>query len=125
MNQSFFVLFVLGICIALPAVMIWGWVRWAKHREPRTAILDSIVSGIRTRHRIGTACNRGNALCPCRWRVFFLRPCADENLSLGSAAFRYSNGVRNHRSMATEFSALARPCLCRGNSGLLASGSSR
>ncbi|HLJ29053.1 MAG TPA: hypothetical protein VKY85_20250 [Candidatus Angelobacter sp.] len=37
MNQSFFVLFVLGICIALPAVMIWGWVRWAKHREPRTA----------------------------------------------------------------------------------------
>jgi heme/copper-type cytochrome/quinol oxidase subunit 1 len=37
MNQSFFVLFVLGICIALLAVMIWGWVRWAKHREPRTA----------------------------------------------------------------------------------------
>ena len=36
MNQAIFVLFVIGICIALPAVMIWGWVRWMKHREPRT-----------------------------------------------------------------------------------------
>ncbi|HTD24531.1 MAG TPA: hypothetical protein VK738_17870 [Terriglobales bacterium] len=37
MNQAIFVLFVIGIYIALPAVMIWGWVRWTKRREPRTA----------------------------------------------------------------------------------------
>lgn len=36
MNQAIFVLFVLGICITLPTIMIWGWARWIKHREPRT-----------------------------------------------------------------------------------------
>jgi hypothetical protein len=36
MNQAIFVLSILGFCIALPAVIIWGWVRWIKHREPRT-----------------------------------------------------------------------------------------
>ena len=37
MNQAIFVLFVIGIYIALPAVMIWGWARWMKRSEPRTA----------------------------------------------------------------------------------------
>jgi uncharacterized BrkB/YihY/UPF0761 family membrane protein len=36
MNQAIFVLFVIGIYIALPVVMIWGWTRWTKRREPRT-----------------------------------------------------------------------------------------
>jgi hypothetical protein len=30
------VLFVVGVYIALPAVMIWGWVRWRKRIQPRT-----------------------------------------------------------------------------------------
>src|SRR2546422_11769129 len=30
------VLFVVGVYIALPAVMIWGWVRWWKRIQPRT-----------------------------------------------------------------------------------------
>lgn len=38
------VLFVAAIYIALPAVMIWGWVRWFKRTQPRTllAILSLI-----------------------------------------------------------------------------------
>lgn len=30
------VLFVVGVYIALPAVMTWGWVRWWKRTQPRT-----------------------------------------------------------------------------------------
>lgn len=37
MNEAMFVLFVIGAYIALPAVIIWGWLRWVKRREPRTA----------------------------------------------------------------------------------------
>jgi hypothetical protein len=37
MNQAIFVLFVVVVYIALPVAMIWGWVRWIKRREPRTA----------------------------------------------------------------------------------------
>jgi hypothetical protein len=36
------VLFVVGIYIALPAVMIWGWLRWSKRIQPQT--LASILS---------------------------------------------------------------------------------
>jgi len=36
------VLFVVGIYVALPAAMIWGWVRWSKRTQPRT--LPSILS---------------------------------------------------------------------------------
>jgi uncharacterized BrkB/YihY/UPF0761 family membrane protein len=37
MNQAMFVLFAIGIYVALPGVMIWGWTRWMKRGEPRTA----------------------------------------------------------------------------------------
>jgi hypothetical protein len=37
MNQIIFVLFVIGVYVALPGVMIWGWTLWVKRREPRTA----------------------------------------------------------------------------------------
>ena len=37
MKAAILVLFVIGICISLPAVVIWGWVRWMMHKEPRTA----------------------------------------------------------------------------------------
>jgi|SRR5271169_667585 len=30
------VLFVVGVYVALPAVMTWGWVRWWKRTQPRT-----------------------------------------------------------------------------------------
>jgi len=30
------ILYVVGIYIALPAAMIWGWVRWSRHTQPRT-----------------------------------------------------------------------------------------
>jgi hypothetical protein len=30
------VLFVVGVYIALPAVITWGWVRWWKRTQPRT-----------------------------------------------------------------------------------------
>src|SRR5882724_3164938 len=45
MNQAIFVLFVIGIYIALPAVMIGGWVRWVKRREPRTAFATLSLIG--------------------------------------------------------------------------------
>jgi hypothetical protein len=35
-------LYVIGMYIALPAVMIWGWVRWEKRTQPRN--LSSILS---------------------------------------------------------------------------------
>ncbi len=38
MNQVVLVFLVIGICIALPAVIIWGWVRWMKHRGLRTTL---------------------------------------------------------------------------------------
>jgi hypothetical protein len=37
-----FILFALGIYLALPAAMILGWVRWMKWRQPQT--LSSILS---------------------------------------------------------------------------------
>ncbi len=30
------VLLAVGFYVGLPAVMIWGWVRWLKHKQPRT-----------------------------------------------------------------------------------------
>ncbi len=36
MNQVILLLFVIASYIVLPAVMIWGWARWTKRREPRT-----------------------------------------------------------------------------------------
>jgi hypothetical membrane protein len=30
------ILYVVGMYIALPAAMIWGWVRWLKRKQPRT-----------------------------------------------------------------------------------------
>lgn len=32
----------IGIYVALPALIIWGWVRWSKHTQPRTLL--SILS---------------------------------------------------------------------------------
>jgi hypothetical protein len=42
MSQAIGVLYVITINIALPAVMIWGWVRWAKREKQWT--LFSILS---------------------------------------------------------------------------------
>lgn len=36
MNRAILVLIVVSMYIALPAVMIWGWVRWSKYTKPRT-----------------------------------------------------------------------------------------
>jgi hypothetical protein len=36
------VMFVVGIYIAVPATMIWGWMRWLKRTQPRN--LPSILS---------------------------------------------------------------------------------
>lgn len=36
MNKTILVLFVISICIALPAVMVWGWMRWSNRTQPRT-----------------------------------------------------------------------------------------
>jgi len=36
------ILYVIGICIALPAGMIWGWVLWARRTQPRS--LSSVLS---------------------------------------------------------------------------------
>jgi len=36
------VLFAVGVYVGLPALMIWGWVRWFRRTQPRT--LPSILS---------------------------------------------------------------------------------
>src|SRR5215471_11415032 len=38
MNQTISVLLAIGLYLALPAVMIWGWLRWRKSREPRSVL---------------------------------------------------------------------------------------
>jgi hypothetical protein len=57
--------------------------------------------------------------------LFVLRPFTAEGLPMGSVAFDGSNGVRNHRSMATEFATLARSCMRCGNFGVLVGSSSQ
>lgn len=43
MSRAFvFMLFVVGIYIALPAAMVWGWARWSKRSQSRTVL--SILS---------------------------------------------------------------------------------
>ncbi len=32
------VLLAVGFYVGLPAVMIWGWVRWLKRKQPRTLL---------------------------------------------------------------------------------------
>jgi hypothetical protein len=44
MSQAFGVLYVIALNIALPAVMIWGWVRWTKREKQWTVF--SILSFI-------------------------------------------------------------------------------
>ena len=44
------VLFRVGFCIAMPALMTRGWIRWYRHTQPRTvpAILSSIGLALAT-----------------------------------------------------------------------------
>src|SRR5258708_5444905 len=94
-------------------------------RRAANRIFYAVVNRLHTCQHIWIACDRSNGVCACGWWVFLLRPFIDENLSLGGLAFCYSDGARNHRSIAAEFTALARPCMCCGNSGVLACSSSR
>jgi hypothetical protein len=41
-GSALLVLFVVAVYIALPAVMIWGWVRWSRRTQLRT--VSSILS---------------------------------------------------------------------------------
>jgi hypothetical protein len=41
-GSALLVLFVVAVYVALPAVIIWGWVRWSRSTQPRT--VPSILS---------------------------------------------------------------------------------
>jgi hypothetical protein len=38
MSKDVLALFAIGIYIILPTIMIWGWARWSKHKQPRTIL---------------------------------------------------------------------------------------
>ena len=42
MTSTLLVLFAVGVYVGLPALMVWGWVRWFRRTQPRT--LPSILS---------------------------------------------------------------------------------
>jgi hypothetical protein len=118
-ESALLVLFALGVYVGLPALMVWGWVRWFRRRQLRT--LPSILSliGFTLATASGLLSSFLGDVRARDWWVPFLRSTPAENLPLGRVALAFRPRVRHRRSMATWAGALACSCLFPGDSPVL------